>query len=412
MTMKRIISVFLAIATLTIIANGADLSKPHHFVNPTGKQFPIMTWHSVPANEATPERYREMADAGFNMSFSNFEKAEQLEKALKACDGTGIKLMAACGELHTKTAETIKRFKGNKNVAGWFLRDEPICDGFPDMTKLADSIRTADDSHVLYLNLLPYTSGEALHCKDYRDYVARFIKEVGIGLVSFDMYPVITNGGYLHLKKEYYETLETISSEAAKAGQPFWAFSLSTPHSTFESQYPVPTRHSLRLQIFSDLAYGAQGIQYFTYWNPGKSDFVYYNAPITDGVRTEVWDMLGELNREVQRLSWVFLGDKVVNVAHTGDSIPIGTKPLTSLPRQITEVKSSGTGVLVSQLQNGKNHFLMVVNRDIVNRQQVTVKTTPTVNRVMPSGKTVKASLYSSSLWLDPGDYLLYQWTE
>jgi hypothetical protein len=30
----------------------------------------------------------------------------------------------------------------------------------------------------------------------------------------------------------------------------------------------------------------------------------------------------------------------------------------------------------------------------------------------MPCGKTVKASLYSNSLWLDPGSYLLYQWTE
>ena len=32
--------------------------------------------------------------------------------------------------------------------------------------------------------------------------------------------------------------------------------------------HPVATSGQLRLQVYSDLAYGAQAIQYFTYWTP------------------------------------------------------------------------------------------------------------------------------------------------
>ena len=52
----------------------------------------------------------------------------------------------------------------------------------------------------------------------------------------------------------------------------------------------------------------------------------------------------------------------------------------------------------------------MIVNRDLHNRQKVTVEKNLPVSRVMPNGKTVNASLYKDALWVNPGDYLLYQW--
>ena len=85
-------------------------------------------------------------------------------------------------------------------------------------------------------------------------------------MVSFDHYPVISDGkGPASLRGEWYENLEIVSAAARKAGKPMWAFALSVPHSS----YPAPTPAHLRLQVFSNLAYGAQVIQYFTYWTPG-----------------------------------------------------------------------------------------------------------------------------------------------
>ena len=49
---------------------------------------------------------------------------------------------------------------------------------------------------------------------------------------------------------------------ARRVGKPLWAFTLLTPHS---GAYAQPTIGGLRLQAFSDLAYGAQAIQHFTF---------------------------------------------------------------------------------------------------------------------------------------------------
>ena len=43
------------------------------YSNPTGDEFPILAWFSIlPDEEQTPERYRELAEAGFNITFPHF----------------------------------------------------------------------------------------------------------------------------------------------------------------------------------------------------------------------------------------------------------------------------------------------------------------------------------------------------
>lgn len=52
----------------------------------------------------------------------------------------------------------------------------------------------------------------------------------------------------------------------------------------------------------------------------------------------------------------------------------------------------------------------MVVNRDLHHRQQAHVEAADIVRRILSDGTSVPASLYSCNLWLEPGDYLLYEW--
>ena len=226
-------------------------------------------------------------------------------------------------------------------------------------------------------------------------------------MVSFDHYPVLGGG----LRTEFYANLEDVASESRKAGVPFWAFALSTAH----DPYPIPTRSSLRLQIFSNLAYGAQGIQYFTYTNPGTEVWNFHNAPIdAKSQRTEVWDMVAELNWQVQSMADVFLGAELIALYHTGEQIPVGTKALTdgNLSKEIKKVESKGEGVIVSELRNGTKHYLMIVNRDLYNTQRVIVECAPEVRRVMPDGERILASCYSPSRLIEAGDMLLFEWEE
>lgn len=367
-------------------------------------QIPVLAWFSIPAEHTSLDRYLELKEAGFTHGFSHTTTADEVAAALDTAQRAGIKLIITCKELETDPEATVNRFKNHPALDGYFLRDEPDRTAFASLGEWARKIESADKEHYCYLNLLPtYASLGALKTNSYREYVNLFIQEVNLPFVSFDHYPVI---GDSTLRGDFYENLEIISDESRKAGKPFWAFALATAH----DPYPIATLASLRLQVYSNLAYGAQGIQYFTYWTPVGTIWNFNHAPITETFqRSEVYDRVREVNKEIKALSPVFLGAKLLSVAHTGE-IPAGTKQLASLPAPFEEVSANGRGVLVSELENGEHHYLVIVNRDLKHPQQVTVRCTGEVSRVLKDGSSVPAARYTPTLAVDAGDALIYTW--
>ena len=57
-------------------------------------QIPIMAWYCIPAADATPERYRELADCGFTINFSHLRTLEELQQSLDCAREAGVKAMA------------------------------------------------------------------------------------------------------------------------------------------------------------------------------------------------------------------------------------------------------------------------------------------------------------------------------
>ena len=396
--MKKLLILILAVNLLSL-GQGESREKPV-----TAKQIPILAWYGIPAEQTTLARYLELKESGITLNFSSFPDAEAMSKALDTARKAGIKMIVSCPELKTNPAETVRRFMKHPAVAGYMLRDEPCRTDFPELGEWAKKIRAVDDSHFCYLNLFPnYANEQQLGTKTYQEHVDLFIKEVPIQLLSFDHYPVIGDS----LRPGWYENLEIFSGAARKAGKPFWAFALSVAH----GPYPVPTLAQLRLQVFSDLAYGAQGIQYFTYWTPLDTVWKFNNAPITpDGKRTEVYDKIKIVNGEIRNLSPVFLNARVISVAHTGRSIPSGTKRLLNLPQPIKALKTEGSGAVVSVLKNGVKSYLIVVNRDFRNTMKLLIDCDDNVKKVLKDGSEVPANKYARSIIIDPGDIAVYRW--
>ena len=118
---------------------------------------------------------------------------------------------------------------------------------------------------------------------------------------------------------------------------------------------PIPTMAALRLQMYSNLAYGAQGLEYWAYWMPES----FRNAPIgINGKRTIVYDRIKAVNKEIQDLVGVFVGSKVISVNHTGTIIPRGTTRLSSLPWAIKVFETERKGALVSVLEKKEKNIL------------------------------------------------------
>jgi hypothetical protein len=379
----------------------------------SGGQIPILAWYSIPAGETTVERYLEMKDAGITHSLSFFSNIEDMQKALDVAEKAGVKMLVACPELKKETEKTVNRFMDHPAVAGYHLIDEPNMRLYPELGDWARKIQSIDNKHFCYVNLFPnHADSTQLGTTDYKKYVQEYIRQIPVQFVSFDYYPVMKD----RISKSWYENLEQISGESKKAGLPFWAFALTT---NYDNDHVTPqTIAAMRLQVFSNLAYGAQGIQYFTYWSatsvnaPSGED--QRGAPISaTGKRSVVYDRVKQMSREIQNLSGVFLGSKVISVRHTGlGKIPGGTIRLTALPKAIKVLDTNGAPAIVSVLEKGENCFLVVVNKDFINCINLTVFGDESLKKVLKDGTVVPASAYESSMELDPGDAAIYMFRQ
>jgi hypothetical protein len=380
-------------------------------------EIPIVAWIGVPEEETTLERFLELKESGININFSNYSSIEAVEKALDVAQKAGVKLMVSCPELKTEPEKTVKRLMNHPALSGYHLRDEPSAADFPELAVWTRRIQAIDTKHYCYINLFPNYAAQHQLGMDtqsqygkgsYTEYVNAFLQEVPVPFISFDHYPVIEEKGIPSLRPQWYRNLEDIVAASKKTGLPFWAFALSLAHAV----YPVPTVGEIKLQMYSNLAYGAQALQYFTYWNPGSDPMYDFNyAPIDlGGKRTDVYDRIKSVNQELQNIAGVFLGAKVVSTGHTGKWIPDGTRRIGMLPEPVKALETSDGGAVVSVLEKGKLQFLVIVNRDYMNPMKLTIITDDSVKKVLKDGTLIPANIYVPTCKVDPGDAAIFVW--
>jgi hypothetical protein len=228
---------------------------------------------------------------------------------------------------------------------------------------------------------------------------------VPVPFLSFDHYPVVGKT----LRAEWYENLEQARAAAASADKPLWAFALAVAH----DPYPVPTVAELRLQVFSDLAYGAQAIQYFTYWTLRSDTWNFHEAPIdVNGKRTAVYDRVKQVNAEIRGLSRAFLGSKVLRIGHTG-ALPRGTAAFAP-EAPVKSVETAGGGAVVSLLAKGESRFLTIVNRDFQVAVPLVVQFdgSRTVSELQKDGTTRAITNAPDARELAPGGVVVLTWKE
>lgn len=373
----------------------------------TGEQIPILSWDEDNPGNFPAARYQEMREAGITHNFvRGIRSITELLTDLDAAQETGIKKFVWCPELVTDTEETVKRLMHHPALAGYHLSDEPHSSKFQELGALVRKIQAIDSTHACYINILSRDLPASMWgTGTYQEYVQAFIKEVPLPFLSFDQYPIRVNDNGIRWVSEYWHTtLEVFSDEAKKAGKPFWAFALTASHYA----YPVPTLNDLRLQVYTNLAYGAQGIQYFN-WMAVNTEFK--SPPIEhDGSKTVVYDIVKEMNREIKHLSKVFLHASVVSVRHTGDVIPDNTQRLEKLPDAIKSFATEGEGAIVSVLEKGNDSFLVIVNRDINANLTVKIETAARVQRILKDGSATAAGSGMQTWEVTPGDVLIYSW--
>lgn len=389
-----------------------------------GPQIVRLAWGSIPEQFTSDKRFEELKESGITHNFNWFySNAEEAKKALDAASKSGVKVILNCPEITTDPEGIVARFKNHPALAGYNLGDEPNSDLFAAYAELAKRIRALDKNHYCYVNLPRITHLDPRFgrgTENYKEYVNDFILKLNPGFLSYDNYTIyyMKDKNELTTDPHMFENLEVIKNAANKANINFWAFCLTASHSVGFGKriYPEPSTGMMRLYVYSDLAYGAQGIEYFTYWLPPTKDTSivrssekYFSAPISyEGKKGLIYDRLKTINTEIKNLSFVFAGAKVKWVRHTGTQIPMGTtklnKELESTPFKV--LNASG-GLIVSLMEKADKNYLVLVNRDYSKSIDLNIETEPIVKRVLKSGVMIDSE---KKLEISEGDAVIYTW--
>ena len=376
-------------------------------------ELPILGWSGIPHDKVTVGLYRQAKDAGFTHLMQNAPDRETALKLLDCARDAGIRLLLVSPCLSgEKLEENVRAFKDHPGLGLYYLRDEPSVAQMPPIGATAKRIMAIDSVHPCYVNW--FGGIEAFEnpsrwygAPDLRTYIEASLKDIPVQLMSFDTYPIrIPDPNHAlkspfrtmkgaEIKPIWFETLELVREFSRARKIPFWAFSLATAHPHGTYTYPTATVASMKLQQYANLAYGAQGLQYFTFWGSAKNG----EAPMKDGLETYVMDR-----------SFVFEGADAADVWHAGSPLPPGTHPLPKcgLPQGVLSLEADG-GMIVSHLVNGSHEYLMVVNRELFRELVVKTRLSGDVMRVRADGKVTPAAQHLGEYVLLPGEAEIFQ---
>lgn len=309
--------------------------------------FTILSWTGV-KNEYADYGFQKLLEAGFNTYLGWYDNISEADYALSKADKAGIKMIISCPELHQDPKNITAAFCKHPSFFVYHIDDEPEISEFATLAGQIDNIEQFDKVHPCYVNLYPnWCWGEDAYLTKIRQYA----KTVPVKFISFDNYPCKTVNGVTVVRPDWYHNLEDIRTLAKEKKVPMWAFALSLSHSTSEAKYPIPTIGELRLQMFSNLVYGATGFQYFTTW-----------GHIQDEHCTGVYNDIKKMNSELIGLEPIFLGADIKYIWHMGDKIPSGCKKLTKAPDGIRTLATDDGNAVVSYLVNNGRKYIAIVN--------------------------------------------------
>lgn len=370
------------------------------FPNPTPGKISIVAL--APFSEArvestafhvTRKDFEQVRDCGFNavMFHTGFDwkgsNYDNYTRAFEAISGTGLQVIVSglqlMGNFQTSyaTGDTYCRnlvngFKDNTLLGAWQVMDQPEWTNFttPDndaaiptnvpstrpyinLPHYFDLVRDLDKTHPVFINLAASDAqkwiGTSSSYKGYLEYINRTISP---DIWSYDFYPIVKkyNDGNIYLffrREEFYKWLQIFSDFARETGKPFWAYCLSMSYPSVGLTYPIPTEGQLRLEAFSALAYGAQGIVYYRYAADSNNN----PAPVDiNGNKTLIWDTVKTVNEEISIYNDIFSGCNVTDVIRT---FP-GTTELKDGPIQYV---SCSEEIIVSRIENnGKKYYVFV----------------------------------------------------
>jgi len=297
--------------------------------------FPIVGWAGPSDAMIRKDIMDGMARCGFNVSVSSVKgDVTAVEQALDIAAESGVRLILTHPAWHvgddyqltearkTEISGLVQHVRHHPGLYAYSLRDEPLFDRLDTLAEVKHFITGMDDTHPCYINHFPpYAGGFGAVTQEV--FWNRYIEKVKPALLSYDHYALIIGTDddmqrygalpnvfpeeKLIVKPDFFEYLDFIRTLSLSTSIPFWVFTLSIRHGL----YPEPTEGHMRFQLMNALAYGAKGLQYFTY--------AHGEAMVrADGSTTPTWKLAKRINGDIRVLAGRMKDFRSIGVFRTG----------------------------------------------------------------------------------------------
>lgn len=337
---------------------------------------------STPVSDGvTPEQYMfdDIKKCGFNVIICNADK-ESMDTIFQYAENAGLKVMPASIKLRDdRCVEFVESLKNNPAIVGWDFVDEPQIKDLKKLGKYYKMLRSAAPDKLVYINLIGAEikkfTGESPSLAAYLDTIQRYFAP---DVWSYDLYPIsVKNGKVTVAGERFYMDLEIFSRKSKETKRPFWAYCQSMAFKNSVIERPAANLSYLRFEAFSALAYGAQGIVYWTYGQRKSTDIEKYFSALVNCPykKTSAWEAARQVNSEIAKYNDVFYNSILMECYHTGIHNYKYTKKLNGKIGPFTKINSGREGVLVSHLKTNGKYYVVIVNHDIFKSQRIELLT-------------------------------------
>ena len=398
------------------------------YLSPTPGKITIAAFYPfVATGSPSLASYKELLDCGFNSAVIKVRNSADKD-TLANCSLYGIHPFFNDPRLaHSET--TCQRLVSgyvsqgndgnpipNTQLGGWMLTDDATLTDVRKESTLEQTIgwiRKYDPCHPIFTGLIANADFSTVAGATYRQYIEDFEYNLSPSLWP---YRYFTYPGSATTESNpfanFYKGLETFAFMARYTNVPMWSYVRAL---TGTGGTP-PLEAQMRLEAFSALAYGAQGIAYWRYRPESDSE---KGLVTSTGEKTNQWRYAQKINQEIATFNNVFAGCQLVECRHTSTQ-PNGTCKLSMSFGPFRNINTKIAGVLVSHILNNGNNFLVIVNHSATASQEISINFSRHWRIFKVNGSTESeyeittdnpATVFPVAATLPAGGYLIYRWS-
>ena len=279
-----------------------------------------------------------------------------------------------------KTQMETKWYFNEPCFAGLSVKDEPTLKDFDMLGNISNALLEVDPSKLMFCTILPsYAPDEMLQIEEYRKtmshweayqrYTEDYITKTNSQIVSFDYYlnhvfKMPIEGVY---SEDFLLNLSYFASICKTYNIDYWAYAAAYGHGG-RAQY---TSEELKWIVNTQLAFGAKGMVYYTYWsiipgykmadwiNPTRSGLVTGN-----GIPHDTYFIIKDINKNIHAIEEILKPSEFVCVAQYGDK-KLNISPDVEVNTYSPIYNISGGDALVGIFNNNNKKVFYIINNSI-----------------------------------------------